>query len=138
MTKTNSKGGSKAKEPAKKKTKKKAEPRYVTAKRASELTGLPLDVLIRMRSRPSGTLKSSPPFRHRKDESGNSIYDYPEKELRAWIKKQHGSLTKKEAAMTLGVQTDDLQDNRTYKMDSGDLIVYPRKNLFIWVGKDRK
>lgn len=122
----------------KKKNKKKTKTTYISTKQASELTGLPVNVLIQMRSRETTSLKSGPPFRMSRDEDGTKVYEYPKEELEAWIEaKKPFQLTAKDAADTMGLNREEiLKDRRLqrFEMDGGDLLVYPGKNIFLWVG----
>lgn len=116
------------------------ENKSIRAAEAAKLLGLPLEVLLRMRGRNTISQKSGPPYRKTLDEDGNTIYLYDKDEIIEWLKAKNLKIqiTAKDAADTLGVEREDLLKTTgmyRHELLDGDLLVYPSRNIFIWVGK---
>jgi len=102
---------------------------------AAEYTGIPADLLAKMRVRPTTTLQS-PPFRRVLNKEGVPQYCYSKAELKDWMAKRNCLLTAGEAAMALGISRDELLSlsSGSYKVGKSGavVVVYPNKNIYLF------
>lgn len=106
----------------------------------SKLTKIPEDVLVRMRSRESRSLRSGPPYHKVISSHGEAVYVYLKKEVLEWLKIRRCLVTAGDAALIMGVSRDELLNiwglrgfNIKYETFRGRLIVNNSKNQYIWL-----
>lgn len=106
---------------------------------ASNMTGIPTDTLIRMRSRNTTSNLSGPPFHKKMGKGGEPIYEYKAAELRAWLRIKLCQITAGDAANIMGISRDEIMTFsgiKAFKIDNeykGRLIVNNAKNMYIWL-----
>lgn len=108
----------------------------------AKLTGIPLELLIKMRNRNQTiTLQSGPPYMKKVDKNGIPYFVYHKTQVMAWLAKRNVLITAAEAAQLIGVTRVEVLkiagikrfDFRRYL-----IIVEPKKNRFLMVLKRRK
>lgn len=105
----------------------------------SKLTGIPTDVLLRMRDRKNLSLLSGPPFHKLMSKSGVPVYEYNLKEVREWMRLKRGRITAGDAATIMGVSREEIlgihgvESFRIQNEYDGRLVVNNTRNLYIWL-----
>lgn len=106
----------------------------------SKLTKIPEDVLVRMRSRESRSLRSGPPYHKVISSNGEAVYIYLKKEVLGWLKMRRCMVTAGDAAIIMGVSRNEVLDIwglRGFNVCAGNykgrLIVNNGKNQYIWL-----
>lgn len=114
----------------------------MNTKQTAELTGIPAEMLHRLRTRNSTTtLHSGPPFSRRIDKNGVYHYTYNKTQILSWMKKRNLLITAKEAADLLGITREEVlavAGVKRFDIRCGFLVINPGKNLFIMVLKKTK
>ena len=106
---------------------------------ASNMTGIPVSTLIRMRARDTRSNLSGPPFHKTMGKGGEPIYEYKAAELRAWMRIKLCQITAGDAANIMGISRDEIvamSGIKAFKIDNeykGRLIVNNSKNMYIWL-----
>jgi len=100
---------------------------------ASEYTGIPLDILIRMRTRVTSTLRSGPPY-ERKFVEGKLQYVYRKAPLDRWLKTRRCLLTAGEGAQLLGISRDEILNmvGKVVVPSGGYIYIYPTRNMYVF------
>src|SRR6476661_1370263 len=80
----------------------------MNTKETAKLTGIPEDILIRMRARETRSLKSGPPYSKKMDKSGAVTYVYNKAEVQKWLKFRRCLITAADAAVILNCAREDI------------------------------
>ena len=111
----------------------------INTENACKITGLSLEVMVRMRGRETTTQLSGPPFRKTFKENGTSLYLYALKELRKWCKERKSILlTAKDASIMLGISREELLKRTglsSEDVNSGVLYIDNKNNLYVFKRK---
>lgn len=105
---------------------------------AAIFTGVPAELLIKMRTRMTSTLRSGPPYRKAMDKKGNVSYTYNKRDLTRWAKLSSCLITAGEAALLLGVTREELINSVQNFVciaigpNKGSVLIAPSKNLFMF------
>lgn len=109
----------------------------------AKLTGIPQELLTRLRARESRSLKCGPPFCKTLDRTGPK-YVYDRKEVLKWMKLRNCLITAGDAALIKNVMREVILNisglksfdirRKDYK---GKLIIDNAKSVYIWVPKRR-
>lgn len=107
----------------------------LTTKQASNLTGIPEALLMRMRLRnASVSLNSAVPFHRTLSKEGDVHYWYREAELITWMRTMSCRITCGEAAMLLKLLCEEVKNlpRGSYPLKQGFVVVYPNQNIFVF------
>lgn len=111
----------------------------------AKLTGIPEQLLVRMRCRENRTLRGGPPYCRKIAKNGSVDYVYNRREVERWMRVRNCSITAADAASFLDISRFDLLKN--YKSGSieirtkdykGTLFIDNGKNIYIWIPLRRK
>lgn len=109
----------------------------------SKMTKIPVELLLRMRSRESRSLRSGPPVHKVLTNTGELVYVYLKTEIAKWMKMRNCLITAGDAAELMGISRDEILEiyglrgfNIKYKGGFvGRLIINNSKNQYIWLPK---
>lgn len=113
----------------------------MTPSECSKLTGIPLDLLISIRNRPTSTLQSGPPYCQVVGANGIPKIVYNKTNVLKWMKQRNLLITAAEAAKQIGITRNQLlaiSGIKRFDFKKGSIVVQPAKNLFVWVLKRSK
>ncbi len=107
---------------------------------AAKLTGIPSELLIRMRARETKSLKSGPPYAKTLNPEGAVAYTYSKADVERWMKMRRCAITAADAAVVLGCSRDEILaiyglqsipiKNKGYE---GKLLIDNGKSIYIWL-----
>ena len=98
----------------------------------AKFTGISADLLVRMRYRPTSTLRSGPPYSKRYNRNGLLRIVYSKAEVKRWLKQKKFLITAGEAALALGVIRDDILSIRGVKrfdIKNGFIVIRHQKTF---------
>lgn len=108
----------------------------------AKYTGIPAEVLVRMRARETRSRKSGPPFCKVLSAVGDAEYVYSKREIKQWLRLRNCLITAGDAAVILGLHREDILSihgvqsftvkKRGYR---GRLVVDNTRKIYIWLGK---
>lgn len=108
----------------------------------AKYTGIPAEVLIRMRARETRTLKNGPPFCKTIGKNGETVYVYWKKDVKQWMKMRRCLITAGDAALIMDIHREELLDihgvtgiDIRRKKFKGKLIIDNPRNVYIWLPK---
>ncbi len=107
----------------------------LTTKQTARLTGIPLDLLIKMRLRnASVSLNSSPPFERILNRFGAVEYVYHKAKVEQWMKTKCCRITAAETAFLLNLTRLEVESlpAGSYSLNYGSVIAYPGKHIYIF------
>lgn len=109
---------------------------------AAKFTGIPEDLLIKMRDRPTSTLRSGPPYSKKVDKQGLVSYIYSKQDLKRWMKLGAVRITAAEASRLLGVDRKEIINIHQFVRiqigpNKGSVLIYPAKNIFLFLPPNR-
>lgn len=113
----------------------------MTPTECSKFTGIPLDVLISIRNRPTSTLQSGPPYSQVYDSNGVPRIVYNKRKVSSWMKNRNLLITAGEAAKMIGItrfQLLSITGVKRFDFRKGSVVVQPSKNLFVFFLKRKK
>jgi hypothetical protein len=113
----------------------------MTTEETSKLTGIPLDLLISMRTRRTSTLQSGPPFSRVVDKDGTPIFKYNKAHVKSWMKNRNALITAAEAAKMIGITREEILNItgiKRFDFPHGSIVIKPTDNLFVFVLKRGK
>lgn len=106
----------------------------------AKLTGIPEDLLVRMRARETRTLKGGPPYCRKVNKDGTVVYTYDRREVQSWMRLKRCLITAGDAAALLETSRDEILKifglrsiPLRAKGKKGTLIVDNGRNVYIWV-----
>lgn len=112
----------------------------MNTKETAEITGIPAELLIRMRTRETRTRKSGPPYCKKVGKDGMPRYVYSKPEVRTWLKSRNCLITPADAALILGLHRDDIlaiHGIRSFtvrkKTHSGTVVVDNSTRVYVWI-----
>ena len=112
----------------------------MNVQQTSEMTKIPVEILLKMRSRENRSFKSGPPFHKKISSHGEPIYIYHKKEVQKWMKTRRCLVTAGDAAEIMGISRDELLNiwglhgfNVKFGTYRGRLIVHNSKNFYVWL-----
>ena len=112
--------------------------RIFNTKEAAKFTGIPVDILIRMRSDSTrGEDRRGPPHRRLVTQEG-AYYRYSEKELIEWMQTRNIMLTANDCAFILEISRTKvlkLFGLHRQKVGNGEIVIHSAKNFFLYITK---
>ncbi len=105
----------------------------------AKMTGVPVEILIKMRSRDTTSMLSGPPYTKTLGKGGETLYVYNAAEVRKWLKIKLCQVTAGDAANIMGVSRDDIvaiHGIKAFKISGeydGRLIVNNTNRIYIWL-----
>src|SRR6266436_1554899 len=112
----------------------------MNTKQTAKMTGIPEQILIRMRARETTSLKSGPPFCKKMGKEGEIEYSYHKADVQRWMKARNCLITAADAARILGCSREDILS--IYGLQSlpirargfnGRLLINNGKNIYVWI-----
>lgn len=111
----------------------------MNVQQTSKMTGLPVETLIKMRSRDTTSLISGPPYTKTMGKGGQTVYVYKAAEVRNWLRIKLCQVTAGDAANIMGISRDEIMaihGIKAFKVTGeyqGRLIVNNTNRIYIWL-----
>ncbi len=117
----------------------------MNTQQASEYTGIPFGVLVRMRARETTTRKSGPPYCKTFTKTGETHFVYSKMEIKKWFKVRRSLnclITAGDAALILDVHREDIMaisGVRSFTLKRkgrrGLLVIDNSRGIYVWKPK---
>ncbi len=112
----------------------------MNVKETAELTGIPADLLAKMRTRKTSTLQSGPPYTKKYNKNGVPRIIYNKHQVMRWMSKRNVLITAGEASRILGIERLEIlavKGVKRFDIHFGFIVVDTTKNLFLLVLKNK-